>query len=270
MQTSLNNPTIDSNLNLPFYQPVGREIEVFEEAFKAKMPLLLKGPTGSGKTRFVEHMAAKLGQKLYTVSCHEETSAVDLLGRYLVKGHETVWQDGLLTKAAREGAIIYLDEIAEARPDTLVAIHALTDHRRTLFVERRNESIEAPDNFMLVASYNPGYQRGLKELKPSTRQRFVAMTLDYAPALVEHQIILKESEATDEQVKGLITIGQKIRNLKELGLAESASTRLLIDAAKLMAQGLPERLACHVGITEPLTDDDETQKVLEDLIAAVF
>ena len=255
---------------LPFYQPVGREIEVFEQAFDAKMPLLLKGPTGSGKSRFVEHMAAKLGLPLYTVSCHEETSAVDLLGRFLVKGHETVWQDGLMTKAAREGGILYLDEVAEARPDTLIAIHALTDHRRTVYLERRNETIVAPDNFMLVASYNPGYQRGLKELKPSTRQRFVAMTLNYAEPAVEHDIILTESGATDETVRGVMTIGQKIRNLKELGLSESASTRLLIDAATLIKQGLAPRLACQVAIVEPLTDEEDTQRVMNELISAVF
>ena len=266
---SLKQYKLEKNIT-PFYQEIGKEVEVFTHAFNNKLPLLLKGPTGSGKTRFVEYMAYTLGKKLYTISCHEETSAVDLLGRYLVKGSETVWQDGLLTKAAREGAIIYLDEIAEARADTLIAIHALTDHRRTLFLERLNQEIKAPDDFMLVASYNPGYQRGLKELKPSTRQRFLALTLNYAPAKLEQEIIITESAVEVAIATKLIILAQKIRNLTELGLAESVSSRLLIDAAKLIHSGLAIRLACETAIIEPLTDDQDTKKVLKELVAAIF
>src|SRR5690606_13621504 len=204
-------------------------------------------------SRLVEYMAHTLGVELVTVSCHDETSAVDLLGRYLVLGADTVWQDGPLTRAVRTGAIIYLDEIAEARPDTIVALHSLTDHRRTLYLDRHNETLAAPDSFMLVASFNPGYQKGWKELKPSTRQRFISLTMNYPPADVETEIIIAESDVETATATRLVRLAAKIRSLVDMGLAESASTRLLVDAAKLIACGLPPRLACEVAVVEPLT-----------------
>jgi len=256
--------------SLPYYRSVGRECEVFEHAFRHKLPLLLKGPTGTGKSRFVEYMAAKTGVALITVSCHDETSSVDLLGRYLIRGEETYWQDGPLTRAAREGGVLYLDEIAEARPDTLVVLHSLTDHRRELYLERHNEVIRLPDSFMLVASFNPGYQRSFKELKPSTRQRFVSLRFDYPQAEVEAEIIEAESGIEPKRAKQLVQIASKVRNLVELGLAESVSTRLLVDAAKLMKSGLPPRLASQVAIIEPLTDDLDTARALNDLVSLVL
>jgi nitric oxide reductase NorQ protein len=260
-------PSREDELQLPYYRPIGREIEVFEHAFRNQLPLLLKGPTGSGKSRYVEYMAAKLGRALITVSCHDETSAVDIIGRYLIQGGETVWQDGPLTSAVRQGAIVYLDEIAEARPDTIVAIHALTDHRRSLYVERRNETLTAPATFMLVASFNPGYQYGSKELKPSTRQRFLSLHFSYPARDVETEIIVAEAKLTHDMSNRLVRIAEKIRALVEFGLAESASTRLLVDAGKLIASGLPPRLACEVAVVEPLTDDRDTAAALRDIVA---
>lgn len=255
---------------LPYYRPIRRECEVFSHAFSHQLPLLLKGPTGTGKSRFVEFMAETLKVGLITVSCHDETSAVDLLGRYLVKGHDTYWQDGPLTRAVREGKIIYLDEIAEARPDTLVVIHSLTDHRRELYLERHNESLKAPPQFMLVASFNPGYQRSFKELKPSTRQRFISLHFDYPKPEVEIEILHAETKVDLSIAKSLVTIANKVRNLVELGLAESVSTRLLVDAAKLIGAGLPPRLACEVAIAEPLSDDRQTIRALNDLISLIL
>lgn len=263
-------PTGITTAALPYYRPVGREVEVFEHVARNRLPLLLKGPTGSGKSRYVEYMAAKLGRPLITVSCHDETSAVDILGRWLVKGAETIWQDGPLTRAVREGAIVYLDEIAEARPDTIVALHSLTDHRRTLFLDRHNEVLIAPDTFLLVASFNPGYQHGLKELKPSTRQRFVALSFSYPPAEVEIEIVCGETGADRQLVAGLVKIAGKIRAAPELGLPETVSTRLLVDAARLIRDGLPPRLACQVAIVEPLTDDADTVQALNDLVALLL
>lgn len=253
----------------PYYKIVGNEVSVFEHAYKNQLPLLLKGPTGSGKSRLVEYMAHKLNTEVITVSCNEETSSVDLVGRYIVRGAETVWQDGPLTRAARAGVIIYIDEIAEARPDTIVALHSLTDHRRQLFLDRHNETIKVPETFMLVASFNPGYQKGWKELKPSTRQRFVGLTMNYPSAEVEIEIVCAETGVDKSVASKLVQVGSKIRNLVELGLAESASTRLLVDAAKLINSGLPARLSCKVGIIEPLTDDSDTAKALEDLVALI-
>lgn len=255
---------------LPYYCPVGQEREVFEHAWKRRLPLLLKGPTGTGKSRFVEHMAARMGLELITVSCHEETTAVDLIGRYLVKGADTVWQDGPLTRAVREGAILYLDEIAEARPDTIVALHSLTDHRRTLFLDRLNQSVQAPPEFMLVASFNPGYQRGLKELKPSTRQRFLAFSFDYPAPNIEAEIVIAESGVAVNKATKLVQLAGRVRKLVELGLSETISTRLLVDAGQLIADGLAPRLACEVGIVEPLTDDPDTRQALMDLVALMF
>lgn len=255
---------------IPFYRPVGREEEVFNHLFHNRLPLLLKGPTGSGKSRFIEFMAAKLGKELITVSCHEETSAVDLLGRFLVKGDETVWTDGPLTRAVRTGAIVYLDEVAEARPDVIVAIHPLTDHRRELFLDRLNETVKAPDSFMLVASYNPGYQGGLRELKPSTRQRFVAMSFNYPKADVEIEILQQESGIDLKNASLLVKLGGKIRSAIIPGLIETVSTRLLVDAAKLIVSGLPPRISCKIAIAEPLTDDEETIRALEEFAAMIF
>lgn len=255
---------------LPWYRPVGQECLLFEKAYQSNLPLLLKGPTGCGKSRLVEHMAARLGRPLVTVSCHDETSAVDLLGRYLVRGDETVWQDGPVTRAVREGAILYLDEVAEARPDVIVVLHPLTDHRRRLFVERHDEMIEAAPGFGLVVSFNPGYQRGLKELKPSTRQRFVAVHFDYPEAAIEVEVVEGETGIDAGIARRLVALAGKMRCLRELGLSEVPSTRLLIDAARLIAAGVPARLACQAAVVEPLTDDRDVAKGLADLVALVF
>lgn len=257
-------------VGLPWYRPVGQECLLFEHAYRQHLPILLKGPTGCGKSRLVEHMAARLGRPLVTVSCHDETSAVDLLGRWLVRGAETIWQDGPVTRAVREGAILYLDEIAEARPDVVVVLHPLTDHRRRLFVERHDEEVPAAPGFGLVISYNPGYQRGLKELKPSTRQRFVAVSFDYPSAAVELEIVRGETGCDEATGRRLVALAGKMRAVRELGLAEVPSTRLLVDAARLIASGLPPRLACGAAIVEPLTDDREVVAGLLELVAMVF
>ena len=250
---------------LPYYKAVGKEVEVFEQSYINKIPFLLKGPTGTGKSRFIEFMAHKLEKELITISCHEETSSTDLIGRFIIKGAETIWLDGPLTTAVKKGAIIYLDEIAEARPDVIVAIHSLTDHRRELFIDKLGEVIKAHKDFMLVASFNPGYQRGFKELKPSTRQRFVAVSFAYPDPSIEAEILVNETEIEISIAKKLVNIATKIRNLTELGLTETVSTRLLVDAAKLIKTGLPKRLAVDVAIVEPLTDDLEVAIALKDL-----
>lgn len=249
----------------PFYKETGKEVEVFNQSYKNKIPFLLKGPTGTGKSRFIEFMAHQLDKKLITISCHEETSSTDLIGRYIIKGAETIWLDGPLTRAVKEGAIIYLDEIAEARPDVIVAIHSLTDHRRELFIDKLGEVVKAHKDFMLVASFNPGYQRGFKELKPSTRQRFVAISFAYPDEKLEAEILVNETGIELGIAKKLVNIGNKIRNLTELGLTETVSTRLLVDAAKLIHSGLPKRLAVEVAVVEPLTDDLEIIEALVDL-----
>ncbi len=249
----------------PYYHQIGKEIEVFEQTYQNKLPFLLKGPTGTGKSRFIEFMAHKLGKKLITIACHEETSSTDLVGRYIIKGMETIWLDGPLTKAVKEGAIIYLDEIAEARPDVIVAIHSLTDHRRELYIDKLGESYKAHEDFMLVASFNPGYQRGFKELKPSTRQRFVAMSFHYPSEKIETEILINETNIDKSIAKKLVNIANKIRNLTELGLTETVSTRLLVDAGKLIQSGLPKRLSVEVAVVEPLSDDLEVTSALKDL-----
>ena len=249
----------------PYYKQIGKEVDVFEHAYKNKLPLLLKGPTGTGKSRYVEYMAHTLNKNLITVACHEETSATDLIGRYIIKGAETVWQDGPLTKAVQEGAIIYLDEIAEARPDIIVSIHSLTDYRRVLYIDKLGQEIVANPSFMLVASFNPGYQKGFKELKPSTRQRFVALSFEYPAEKLEQEIVASESGVDEGIARKLVTIGNKIRNLTELGLTETVSTRLLVDAGKLIHSGLPKRLAVKSAVVEPLTDDIDTLNALSDL-----
>lgn len=255
---------------IPFYKPVGEEVQLFEHCNKQRLPLMIKGPTGCGKSRFVEHMAAKLNKPLITVACHDDTSAADLLGRWLVKGGDTVWQDGPATRAVREGAILYLDEIAEARPDVVVALHPLTDHRRRLHVERHGEVIDAADDFMLVVSFNPGYQRGWKELKPSTRQRFVGVSFDYPNAAFEAEIVAGESNCDIKVAKRLSKLANKLRGLDELGLAEKASTRLLVDAARLIDAGMPPRSACEAAICEPLSDESDVLEALREVTSLAF
>lgn len=257
-------------LTVPYYHETQKESEVFSHAFQNKLPLLLKGPTGTGKSRFVEYMAHVLEKKLITISCHEETSSTDLIGRFIIRGSETVWLDGPLTTAVREGAFLYLDEVAEARPDVIVAIHSLTDHRRELFIDKLGETVKAHADFMLIASFNPGYQRGFKELKPSTRQRFIALSFDYPDAKIETEIVINESGVDGDIAKKLVVIGRKIRNLTELGLTETVSTRLLVDAAKLIHSGLPKRLSVNVAVVEPLTDDPQTVQSLKDLVGLMI
>jgi len=264
MNTSIKENLIATQAS-PFYKPITTEVEVFKHAFETKIPVLLKGPTGTGKTRFIEYMAHQISQELITISRHEETSSTDLIGRYIIKGAETIWIDGPLTKAVKEGAIIYLDEIAEARPDVIVAIHSLTDHRKELFIDKLGITVKAHSNFMLVASFNPGYQKGFKELKPSTRQRFIALSFKYPNAKDEAEILVNETGIDIEIAKKLIHIAAKIRNLTELGLTETVSTRLLVDAAKLIHNGLPKRLSVEVAVVAPLTDDLEVVEALKDL-----
>jgi nitric oxide reductase NorQ protein len=255
---------------LPWYREVANECSIFETAFAERVPLLLKGPTGCGKSRLVEHMAMRLGRPLVTVACHDETSAVDLTGRYLVEGGDTVWQDGPVTRAVRTGAILYLDEFAEARSDVVVVVHPLTDHRRTLYVERHDEEIPAPAEFMLVVSYNPGYQRGLKELKPSTRQRFLALALNYPAPEVELEILIGETGVDRGVGKKLVALAGKLREVEPLGLAEAPSTRLCVNAARMIGAGLAPRAACNVAVVEALTDDVDLAAGLRDLVALVF
>ncbi len=258
------------HLQEPFYKKVNNEIEVFEHAYKNKLPLLLKGPTGTGKSRFVEYVSYKLNKPLITIACHEETSSTDLIGRYIIKGTETVWIDGPLTKALKEGAILYMDEIAEARPDVIVAVHPLTDHRRELFIDKTGETIKAHKDFMFVASFNPGYQKGFKELKPSTRQRFISLSFSYPEPKLEEEILIGETGIEQEAAKRLVKLANKIRNLTELGLTETVSTRLLVDAAKLIHSGLKKQTSVEVAIIESLTDDFDTIDALKDLASLII
>lgn len=275
----------------PYYVPVGDEVELFEAAYQQRIPLIFKGPTGCGKTRFVEYMSYRLGQPLtkieqadsrgderpddeniplVTIACHEDLTASDLVGRYLLEGDSTVWIDGPLTRAVKAGGICYLDEIVEARKDTTVLIHPLTDHRRILPVEKRGELLEAADGFLLILSYNPGYQSALKDLKHSTRQRFVSIEFDYPPRDIEAEIIGHESGCEDDDALQLAKLGEKVRNLREHGLGEGASTRLLIYAGKLIAQGIAPRRACQVAVNWAVTDDASVQKSIEEIIASIF
>jgi nitric oxide reductase NorQ protein len=254
----------------PFYLAVGREVELFEAAQAARLPVMLKGPTGCGKTRFVEHMAWRLGRPLITVACHEDLSATDLVGRFLLEGEETVWHDGPLTAAVRGGAICYLDEVVEARKDTVVIIHPLTDDRRRLPIEKRGTILDAPDEFMLVVSYNPGYQSILKDLKQSTRQRFVALEFDYPPAELEAEIVAREGGVSMKAARDLVLIGQKVRNLRGHGLEEGVSTRLLIYAAQLTARGIPPIAAAEVAICSPITDDRDLQRSIRAIVTTVI
>lgn len=254
----------------PFYVGTGEEIELFTRAWEAQVPVLLKGPTGSGKTRFVSYMAWKLGRPLVTVACHDDLSASDLLGRFLLEGDETVWVDGPLTAGVRHGAIVYLDEVVEARKDTLVVIHPLTDDRRILPIDRLATVLRAPREFMLVVSYNPGYQSALKEMKPSTRQRFVSLDFQYPGAATEREILCRESGLDADRADRVVRIGQKIRNLTDRGLDEGASTRLLVYCARLMAGGLPPRQAARAAFTRTLSDDKEMQRTLDEIVADFF
>ena len=254
----------------PFYLPVNQEVEMFEAAYAAKLPVMLKGPTGCGKTRFVEYMAYRLNRPLVTVACHEDLSSTDLVGRFLLEGEETVWHDGPLTTAVRSGAICYLDEVVEARKDTVVIIHPLTDDRRRLPIEKRGTVIEAPDDFMLVVSYNPGYQSVLKDLKQSTRQRFIAMEFDYPSPEVEAEIVAKEGGVDESTAKDLVNIGQKVRNLRGHGLEEGVSTRLLIYAAQMIAKGIAPVDAAEVAISSPITDDRELHRSIREIITTII
>lgn len=254
----------------PYYLPIGREVDVFRMCHERGLPVMLKGPTGCGKTRFVEHMAWRLGRPLITVACHDDLSASDLTGRYLLRGDETVWVDGPLTTAARTGAICYLDEVVEARQDTLVVIHPLTDDRRILPIDKTGELIPAAPGFQLVISYNPGYQHAIKDLKPSTRQRFVSLEFDYPDPKVEAEIIAHESGVARRVAADLVALAIKVRRLKDQGLAEGPGTRLLVSTARLIASGIPAADACAAAIVAPLTDDPDLHAAIADLVVATL
>jgi nitric oxide reductase NorQ protein len=255
---------------IPHYAEQGRECTLFEQAWRQRLPVLIKGPTGCGKTRFVEHMAARLGRPLVTVSCHDDLSAADLVGRHLIAGGDTVWSDGPLTRAVRQGAICYLDEVVEARKDTTVVLHPLADDRRVLPIERTGEQIPAAPGFMLVISYNPGYQNVLKGLKPSTRQRFVALDFGYPSPEVEAAIVATEGGVDAALAQRLVALAQALRRLTDHDLEETASTRLLVMAARLVAHGLPLRTACHAAIVQALSDEPDTVAALDEVVAAVI
>jgi nitric oxide reductase NorQ protein len=263
----------------PWYLPLGDEVAAFLAAYQERLPVLLKGPTGCGKTRFVEHVTwhlyrgreaaeprNRLETPLITVACHEDLTGTDLVGRYLLAGDETVWMDGPLTRAVRQGAICYLDEIVEARKDTTVLIHSLTDHRRMLPVEKLGETLDAHPDFLLVISYNPGYQSVLKDLKPSTRQRFVSLDFDYPDVERETRIVAHESGIDEASAERLSRIGERVRNLREHGFEEGVSTRLLIYAAKLIGRGIEPRRACDLAIARAVTDDDEVSRAINEIV----
>lgn len=254
----------------PYYVASGGEVQVFGTAHAAGLPVMLKGPTGCGKTRFVEHMAWRLKRPLVTIACHDDLSASDLTGRYLIRGGETVWSDGPLTVAARMGAICYLDEVVEARQDTIVVLHPLTDDRRLLPIDKTGELVEAAPGFQLVISYNPGYQHALKDLKPSTRQRFVALEFDFPDAAREAEIVMHEGGVDRAVATALVRLSGRIRALRDQGLAEAPSTRLLVSTARLMARGVPAAQACRVALVNPLTDDPDLLAAISDLISATL
>ena len=254
----------------PYYADVRGEVGLFTTAAKSRMPVMLKGPTGCGKTRFIQHMAFRLGRPLITVACHEDLTASDLVGRYLLKGQETVWIDGPLTLGVKHGAIVYLDEVVEARKDTTVIIHPLSDDRRFLPIEKRGQVLEAAENFLLVISYNPGYQSVLKDLKPSTKQRFMAIEFDYPTADIETTIVQREAGIAHDLALRLVKLAGKVRNLKNHGLEEGVSTRLLIYAGTLIREGVATERACDVAIARPITDDPDIQRSILELVKAIF
>lgn len=261
----------------PYYLPIGDEVDLFRAAYDLHLPVLLKGPTGCGKTRFVEYMTWDLVKPttarpnpLITVACNEDLTASDLVGRYLIRGDETVWMDGPLTQAVRQGAVCYLDEIVEARKDTMVLIHPLTDHRRILPIDKLGEIAEADPNFMLIVSYNPGYQSVLKDLKPSTRQRFVTLEFNYPPRDKEAEIIAHETGVPMETAMDLAHLGERVRELKSSGLEEGVSARLLIYAGQLIQRGMAPRRACEATVVRGLTDDDQTQEAIAELVSSIF
>ncbi len=252
----------------PYYLPVGREEQVFTAAFRQGLAILLKGPTGCGKTRLIETMAHDLQRPLITVSCHDDLTTADLVGRYLLQGGDTTWVDGPLTRAVREGAICYLDEIVEARQDTTVVLHPLSDHRRRLPIERLGVTLEAAPGFCLVVSYNPGYQSVLKDLKDSTRQRMIAIELDFPPPEVEERVVAHEAGVDHDTAAQLVRLGQVIRRLEHAGLREVASTRVLVAAGRLATEGLSLSDAARVAIAGPLTDDPVVTAGLFEMIDA--
>jgi nitric oxide reductase NorQ protein len=254
----------------PFYMPVGNEVELFRTAYLNRIPVMLKGPTGCGKTRFVQQMAYQLKRPLVTIACHEDLTASDIVGRYLLRGDETVWSDGPLTLAVKHGAICYLDEVVEARKDTTVVIHPLTDDRRILPIEKKGQVIEAVDEFMLVISYNPGYQSVLKELKQSTKQRFMAIEFDYPPREMEVRILQHETGLDEAAAQSLVKLGEKVRNLKNHGLAEGVSTRLLAYAGELIRKGIDPRSACEAAVIQPITDDPDMQRSISEIVNSIF
>ncbi|MEJ2464461.1 MAG: CbbQ/NirQ/NorQ/GpvN family protein [Candidatus Thiodiazotropha sp.] len=254
----------------PFYQPQEDEVDLYEAAYAERLPVMIKGPTGCGKSRFIEHMAWRLGKPLITVACNEDMTASDLVGRYLLDASGTRWLDGPLTVAARIGAICYLDEVVEARQDTTVVIHPLTDHRRTLPLDKKGEVVSAHEDFQLVISYNPGYQSLMKDLKQSTKQRFSAIDFDYAPAELESSIIARETGIDEESAARLVKIGETARNLKGHGLDEGISTRLLVYAARLINRGIKPMAACRMALVRPITDDRDIVATLDHAIEAVF
>lgn len=255
---------------LPHYTEVGQEVAVFEMAWHSRLPILLKGPTGCGKTRFVEHMAARLGRPLFTVSCHDDLSAADLVGRHLIGSEGTYWVDGPLTQAVRRGGICYLDEVVEARKDTTVVLHSLSDDRRILPIDRLGEVLEAPPEFMLVVSYNPGYQQLLKALKPSTRQRFISLAFDFPEADVEQRIVATESGLDPARVRQLVLLARALRQTAEHDLDEAPGTRLIVDAARLMVRGCAPALACRVAMIECLSDDPNIVRALMQVVHAML
>jgi nitric oxide reductase NorQ protein len=254
----------------PYYLPQGKEVELFEAAYRNRIPVLLKGPTGCGKTRFMQYMAWRLKRPLITVSCHDDLTASDLVGRYLVRGGGTVWVDGPLTTAVKAGGFCYLDEIVEARKDTTVVIHPLADDRRILLIEKKGEALKAPPEFLIALSYNPGYQSVLKDLKQSTRQRFLALEFTYPGEDLEADIVSHESGVSEDTAHRLVSLAEKTRNLKDRGLTEGASTRLLVHAGKLIAAGIGPGKACETAVAEPLTDDHEMLESLGEIISSLF
>ncbi len=255
----------------PYYEPQGNEVAIFEAAFRKRLPVMLKGPTGCGKTRFLEFMAFHLKRPLVTVSCHEDLTSSDLVGRFLLEGSDTVWQDGPLTRAVKAGAICYLDEIVEARTDSTVVIHSLTDHRRRLTIEKKGQEIDAHEDFMLVISYNPGYQTVLKDLKPSTKQRFIALNFDFPSEDVERKILVNEVPGISVEIAyQLVAAGHKSRLLKDHGLEEATSTRALVYAANMINAGLDPVTACQVAMVNPITDDIELAEAMMEIVQAHF